>query len=157
MNSYLNPKPDDVINPLKGEVIFHEGDPVQFLYIVKQGSVRIVKETGGRIIPLNVAYEQEFVGEESIFNREAYSSTAIALENCELVRVKKADILNVIFNCPEWINNLIKNIADRLNYAEEIIKEYKIVDNRLSEGKDIDPQDEVKMQKSIADYAKKKK
>lgn len=157
MNSYLNPKPDDVINPLAGEIIFHEGDPVQYLYIVKQGSVRVIKETAGRIIPLNVAYEQEFVGEESIFNRETYTSTAIAIENCELVRIKKADILNVIYNCPEWINNLVKNIADRLNSAEEIIKEYKIIDNRLSEGKEIDPKDEVKLQKSIEVYSKKKK
>lgn len=157
MNSFPDSSELDTVTLLKDEVVFHEGDPVQFLYLVKQGSVRVIKETGGRIIPLNVAYEKEFVGEESIFNRESYVSTAISMENSELVRIKKEDILNVIYSCPDWINNLVKNIAERLNGAEEIIKEYKIIDSRLSEGKDIDPQQEVKIQKVIADYIKKKK
>ena len=157
MSSFINDSKPDTVNFLTGEIIFHEGDAVQFLYIVKQGSVRIIKETGGRIIPLNVAREKEFVGEESILNRETYTSTAISLENTELVRVKKEDILSVIFNCPEWINNLVKNIADRLNHAEEIIKEYKIIDVTLSGGEEIDPRDEVKLKKSISEYSKKKK
>lgn len=136
----------------KDEIIYHEGDSVNFLYIVKKGKVLLFKELKGRIVPLNVSMEKEFIGEESIISKFTYLTSAIALEDSELIRINKSDISHVLGVCPQWVVNLVSLLSNRLNHAEDIIKEHQIIDPALFGDHDFTIEAEVKIKEAISKY-----
>src|SRR5688572_16288487 len=98
--TYEDPK--DVIRIHKKEVIFLEGESSKYLYIIRHGKVRLVKESGNRLISLTVLKNKEFLGEIGIFDESTMNNTAIAMEETELIKVEKKDIRNFLETSPQW-------------------------------------------------------
>lgn len=140
----------DIARFNEGDIIFSEGDSSEFLYIIKKGRVRIVKDAGERIIPITIINEKEFLGEMAIFSDGPRSASAIALESTELVKIKKEDILKQMALCAEWVTNIMSTIAQRLISVDEIIREHKIVDERLCAGNALTPKEENKIKEALA-------
>ena len=83
---------DKPVEYKEGTVIFAEGEPSSFLYIVAAGEIRIFKEDKDRLIPISIARSKDFIGELSIFNDEPRSVSAIATEATTVIMVKKRDM-----------------------------------------------------------------
>lgn len=134
------------------EVLYHRNDEVRFMFIVKDGSVLTLKNSDGRIIPLNLASNSGFVGEESVFKKSHYDTSAIAMEPTTLIKIKKTDITEVLKNSPDWMKHLMDTISHRLISAEDILHEFKITDTKVMDNKDLDPGLEVKIQQALTNY-----
>jgi CRP-like cAMP-binding protein len=134
------------------EVLYNRNDEIRYMFIVKDGSVLSFKSTDGRIIPLNLAMNSGFIGEDAVFKLSHYDSAAIALEPTTLIKVKKSDIQEVLRNSPDWMKNLMDTLSHRLLSAEEILHEFKISDSRLMDNRDLDPGLEVKIKQALQNY-----
>lgn len=148
---------DDFIRFNENEVIFCEGEPSTYLYIIKSGRVRVVKEAGDRLIPLTILSEKEFLGEMAIFNDGPRSASAITTEFTELVKVNKDEIVEQLGLCADWVRKIMLTISDRLRSANEIIREHKIIDDRLCADNALSPQQEKELVKIFAEYREKNK
>ena len=57
----------DIVNLNSGDILFHEGDPGEHLYVVVEGELEILKapDTDDELI-LNLLHEGEYLGEMSL-------------------------------------------------------------------------------------------
>jgi CRP-like cAMP-binding protein len=147
---------DKPIEYKEGTVIFSEGEPSSFLYIVASGEIRIFKEDKDRLIPISIARSKDFIGELSIFSDEPRSVSAVASKASSVIMVKKSDIRKVIKECPDWVSNIMVTLSDRLRGSIDMLREHRIVDDITDHGGDLDSQGEKKFHKLIDDYRKRR-
>ncbi|MBI5166075.1 MAG: cyclic nucleotide-binding domain-containing protein [Magnetospirillum sp.] len=69
------------------QVIFEEGDAANSAYIVRSGSVRIVKRTSGDPVVLTTLTANQAFGELALIDNSPRSATAIAAEMTELMMI----------------------------------------------------------------------
>jgi CRP/FNR family cyclic AMP-dependent transcriptional regulator len=143
---------DDVITMKKGHVLFVEGEPSNFLYIVVSGEIRVVKENGKRLVPISIVRERDFIGELSMFSDEPRAACAIATQHSEVLMIKKSDIRKVIKSCPDWVNDIMQTLTDRLRGGIEILREHRIIDDIFEVGNDLSAEDEKTLQNEIQKY-----
>jgi CRP-like cAMP-binding protein len=147
---------DKPVDYKEGTVIFSEGEPSSYLYIVVSGEIRIFKEDKDRLIPISIAKNKDFIGELSIFSDEPRSVSAIATSATSVIMLKKSDIRKVIKDCPDWVSNIMVTLSDRLRGSIDMLREHRIVDDITDGGEDLDAQAEKKFHKSIEDYRKRR-
>jgi len=147
---------DKPVEYKEGTVIFAEGEPSSFLYIVASGEIRIFKEDKDRLIPISVARSKDFIGELSIFSDEPRSVSAIATAPTTVIMVKKSDIRKVIKECPDWVSNIMITLSDRLRGSIDMLREHRIVDDITDHGGEVDAKTEKGFRKSIDDYRKRR-
>lgn len=137
-------------------IIFCEGEPSAYLYLIVSGHIRVVKlADDGKVIPLVVLGPKEILGEMSMFNDSPRSATAIAMDKLELVRIKKSDVRKALDKCPEWATDVLLTISDRLRHADNILREHNIEDESRNVGPELTNQEAVKIRNLILDYKKK--
>ncbi len=84
-----------------GAILFREGDPGEGLYLVVDGSVRIIKtvvNVGEEAMA--VAEAGDFFGEMALIDDMPRSATAEAREASRLFLLKKADFLDITYSDP---------------------------------------------------------
>ena len=72
----------------KGEVIFHEGEESDCLYVIKKGSVRVSLKTDEGDKEIGVLTEGEVLGEMGVVEKLPRSATATAIGNSQLYRME---------------------------------------------------------------------
>jgi CRP/FNR family transcriptional regulator, cyclic AMP receptor protein len=94
-----------------GEVLFREGDSAGAMYIVKQGTLRIVN--GSTI--LETVRVGGLVGEMAIIEADMpRSATAIAGTYCELVEIDVPRFMSMVTNTPAFSLTVLRVISRRL-------------------------------------------
>ncbi len=107
----------------KGEYIFMECDPPKKLYIVTSGEVKLLKQTeSGREMIVELIYPGELFGDEAVFDGEPYPMTAQALENTELLSIKRGDFLSFLREYPDLALEFLAEFAARLRLAQNTIR-----------------------------------
>ncbi|OJH40356.1 cyclic nucleotide-binding domain-containing protein [Cystobacter ferrugineus] len=81
----------------RGEVLIHEGQMVDGLYVVLSGEVAVSK--GGQ--PLAHLREGELFGEMSLLNKTPATATVTAVRNCSLLRLPREDFDTLILTHPQ--------------------------------------------------------
>ena len=108
----------------RGEVIFHQGDPGDALFIVQSGAIKIVlpSDTGDEAI-LTTLRAGEFFGELALLDGAPRSATAVALERSELL-VLPRDRFRELLGEPTIRDALLAGISRELrrltNHVEEL-------------------------------------
>lgn len=120
---------DDLRKFKKGSVLFVQGEPSTFLYIIKSGEIRIFREDGNRIFPISKVGSKQFIGEISIFTDEARTASAVVSQDSEVYLVKKSEIKKIIRSCPDWLSEIMETLCDRLKHATDVLREHKISDD----------------------------
>jgi CRP-like cAMP-binding protein len=140
----------------KGSVLFHEGEPSSFMYIIAEGKIGILKEDSGRILPLASLGEKSFLGEMSLFNEEVRSASAVALEDTKVLMIKKTSIRKVLKNCPEWVTNIMITLTDRLREVDDLMREHRVSDEVLSNEFELHPEEQKEVISSLEEYKKRR-
>jgi len=94
-----------------GEILFREGDDAHAMYVVRQGTLRIL--SGSTI--LETVREGGLVGEMAII--EAHmprSATVIAGTYCELAEIDVPRFLSLVANAPAFSITVLRVISRRL-------------------------------------------
>lgn len=109
----------------KEKLISSEGDISDNLYIVKKGSLRIVKGTGSEAKDVAVIGSGATYGELGLFTNAVRSASAITEEDCELYVIRRAEFKKLILKIPEITVNLLEVVSERLRVSVKDLSEFK--------------------------------
>ncbi|MFN8635772.1 MAG: cyclic nucleotide-binding domain-containing protein [Chloroflexota bacterium] len=102
-----------------GEAIVRMGEPGSTLYVIRSGSVNVIREQpSGEDMLLAVFGPGEFFGELSIFDGETRSATVVATVETETVTLGRFDIQRVVIHNPQIGLSLLKSLSARLRAAD---------------------------------------
>ena len=105
----------------EGDCIIKEGDPGNYLYLIKQGRVRVVTviEPDDEEIILSYLNEDDYFGEMSLITGEPRSASVIAECDVELFQLSKADFDALILKNPNISLSLTHVLTQRLQMANK--------------------------------------
>jgi CRP-like cAMP-binding protein len=98
----------------KDAMIFAEGEPGEELYIIRKGTVKIIKIVGNNEVLLAVLKAGDIFGEMAILESKPRAAGAVAYENCELTAVNRVNFAQMIKNDPQMITRLTTLLAGRI-------------------------------------------
>lgn len=107
---------------LKNQTLFNEGDPLDCLYIVTHGSLKITTLTKeGREQILYLLQEGDFIGDLNLFKPGYSTNSAIALENTNLCVIYKKDFDDLLVKFPNVQGKILAYAYDRIVSLEKLI------------------------------------
>lgn len=115
--------------------VFHEGDPGDACYIVREGSCRVTREhPDGRAITLATLGPGAIFGELAMLDGERRSASVEAAENTELLALPASDMRSLIRGHPEMAEKLVVALTRRLRDANERItrQSFQTVPSRVA-------------------------
>lgn len=133
-------------------VIFSQGSPSKYLYILKKGEVRLLKASGTHLHVFQICKEKEILNEVSVLTAKPTEFAAIAKTEVELVLVEQKDILNVIKTCPEWVPEMFETLCERLKATQDIIDEHKLQVNEKNSNTVLTKEEEKKYINALSEY-----
>jgi len=106
----------------KGEIIYHEADPLEYLYIVHRGRVKIYKlfESGKEQL-LRILEPGEFLGQLALFTEKVMDSYAEAIEKSEICAIHRDDIQELMKTHPTIPLKILSEFSERLDETEYLV------------------------------------
>jgi CRP/FNR family transcriptional regulator, cyclic AMP receptor protein len=105
-----------------GTVLFEEGQPGDYMYVVQSGEVEIRRQVGETQRVLAVLPAGEFFGEMAILNGRPRSATAVVRTPARLLVIEGKTFEAMLRARPEIALRIIKTIAARLESANQHIE-----------------------------------
>ena len=115
--------------------VFHEGDPGDACYIVRDGSCRVTREhPDGRAITLATLGPGAIFGELAMLDGERRSASVEATESTELLALPAGDMRRLIREHAEMAEKLVIALTRRLREANERIsrQSFQTVPSRVA-------------------------
>jgi CRP-like cAMP-binding protein len=108
-------KIDEVIRSyVKNSMIFSEGENGDELYIIKSGSVKIVKIVDNNEVLLAVLKNGDIFGEMALLEFKPRAASAVAYEDCQVMAVNRSNFERMIVDEPQIIARLTTLLAERI-------------------------------------------
>ncbi len=107
------------LNP--GEVLFHEGDRGDVMYLIREGKIKITKGSGEDEKVLAVLKEGDFFGEMAIIDGSPRSAGAIGATPVSLLVIDKETFQAKIKENP-LIHYVLETLSRRLRATDEQIR-----------------------------------
>jgi CRP/FNR family cyclic AMP-dependent transcriptional regulator len=108
----------------KGDYIFREGDAADVMYMIHKGKVQISKGTGTFNEKIRVLGEGEFIGEMAVINSMPRSASAVAVENCVLIKMDRESFDETVMKNHEFSVSVIRLLSERLRETDELLMVY---------------------------------
>jgi CRP-like cAMP-binding protein len=106
-----------------GETVIRQGDHGDCLYVIQEGKVEIIDETGDREIRLAELGETEFFGEMGLFERDVRSCTVRALGDAKIMTIDKRNFYKTIQKDPSLAYRLLEKMSNRLRETNKKLRE----------------------------------
>ena len=102
----------------KGEMIFHEGNRPAGLYCLASGKVKVYKEgIGGREQIIRMVRPQGLIGFAAFISGNAYSASAVAIEDSGICRFDRDPFMKLIRRNPDLSMKLMRMMAVELSFS----------------------------------------
>ncbi|MGQ4647115.1 HEAT repeat domain-containing protein [Lyngbya aestuarii] len=111
---------------LAGETIFSEGSWGKHLYIIGEGSVRIVKEVEGEKRDLTDLSVSQHFGEVALFDDCPRWDGAIAVEDCTLLKLEKNRFISLVTQRPHILLEICRFLSQRLRQTDKYLPTKKL-------------------------------
>src|SRR5438094_5990657 len=105
-----------------GTVLFQEGQPGDYMYVVQSGEVEIRRTVGETERVLAVLMPGEFLGEMAILNGRPRSATAVVRTPARLLVIEGKTFEAMLRARPEIALRIIKALAMRLEGANQQVE-----------------------------------
>ena len=100
----------------KGEVIFNEEDTANFYYQIVDGNVRMFNSNDeGKEFTQGYFSQGDSFGEPPLFINETYPSTALAFQECKIIKLAKDKFLKILEEYPTIQKQFLELICKRLH------------------------------------------
>jgi CRP/FNR family cyclic AMP-dependent transcriptional regulator len=105
-----------------GTVLFEEGQPGDYMYVVQSGEVEIRRMVGETERVLAVLTPGEFLGEMAILNGKPRTATATVVEPMRCLVIEAKTLEQMVARNAEIALRLIKKLAKRLDSADTLVE-----------------------------------
>ncbi|HEX7787052.1 MAG TPA: Crp/Fnr family transcriptional regulator [Methylomirabilota bacterium] len=103
--------------------IFTEGDAARWLYVVKSGHVKIVRQSrAGKDVVLDLLGPGEIFGGVAVIERRPYPASAVASEASVVLKIPAEPMIAVAERYPAFIREMALMIGRRLRDAHDSVK-----------------------------------
>lgn len=119
----------------RDDYIFFEGDIPEWLHIVMEGRVKLLKHSDtGKDIILQIFTPGDMFGEASLFDRKPYASSAQAMEPSSILKLSRKDFLLFFGRHPFIATEMITELGRQLREAQATIKSLAVdrVEQRIA-------------------------
>ena len=104
----------------KHKTIVEEGLPGDYMYVIREGRVKVTKLSGdGREKILELLEEGAFFGEMSLLDSAPRSASVKALTDVRILALARNDFLNVLRRSPDLALAVIHELTQRLRQQDE--------------------------------------
>jgi CRP/FNR family transcriptional regulator len=119
----------------RDDYIFFEGDNPEWLHIVKEGKVKLVKHSdSGKDVILQIFAPGDIFGEFALFERKPYPASAQAMEPSTVMKLSRKDFFLFFGRHPFVATEMIMELGRQLQEAHAIIKSLAVdrVEQRIA-------------------------
>jgi len=119
----------------RDDYIFFEGDLPEWLHIVTEGRVKLLKHSDtGKDIILQIYSPGDMFGEVSLFDRKPYASSAQAMEPSVILKMPRKDFFLFFGRHPFVATEMIVELGRQLRDAQSTIKSLAVdrVEQRIA-------------------------
>ncbi len=101
-----------LIHQPRNTVIFEEGEPCRGLYIVESGIVKVYKESAdAKEHVLHIVLPGDPFGEAALFLNIGYPASAAAVQNTDLILLRKEEFMQLLLDQPKVSLRLMASMA----------------------------------------------
>jgi len=107
----------------KGQVILHEEDTNEYMYVVLRGEVKVYHTTrDGKEAIVALHGKGDSFGEIPLIDQKATPATVAALEDSLLAIIARRDFFDLLQNHPQVLHNLLLALTERLRSSWKQIR-----------------------------------
>lgn len=107
----------------KKELIFTEGDPPDWLYIVAEGKVKITRISHeGKEIILEIIPPMDIFGAVAVLRGFPYPANAVAMEDTQVVKISRGNLMAVMDRFPSAMYCMVQSLGDRIRGSHDTLK-----------------------------------
>lgn len=108
----------------KGDYLYFAGDPVEYLYIIAEGRVKLLRHTAaGKDVMLDLLIPGEYFGTLSTENNSLYQDTAQAVTPICALAISREDFRIIFSKYPSVGIKVLDTVAARLEQAHATIQQ----------------------------------
>jgi CRP-like cAMP-binding protein len=113
----------------KDNIILIEEEVGSTMFIILWGRVKISRiSDDGREVILSILSDGDFFGEMSLLDGHTRSANVTAIEESELLVIRREEFLQMLRDYPQIAINLLKELAQRIRKSDEHIKSLSLQD-----------------------------
>lgn len=98
----------------RGELMFIEGETSTEMFIVRSGTIRILKQEGDSTVELAVLGPGSVLGELSLLDHQPRGATAQVVEDVTATVIDDALFDSTMRSIPPWLANIVQLVVKRL-------------------------------------------
>lgn len=108
-----------------GEILFHEGDNAESLYIIQKGQIRLYRPKGRGFVDIAILRNGEVIGEMAYFDEDntKRSCSAAAIVTTEVIEISFTAFEKTMAGLNPWFKTIINTLANRLRKTNEKVKQ----------------------------------
>jgi CRP/FNR family cyclic AMP-dependent transcriptional regulator len=113
----------------KENLILIEEEVGSSMFVILEGRVKISRiSDDGREVILAILSEGDFFGEMSLLDGQTRSANVTAIDESELLVIRREEFLQMLHDYPQIAINLLKELAQRIRKGDEHIKSLSLQD-----------------------------
>lgn len=105
-----------------GEDVIKQGEPGECLYVIQEGLVEVIDESGENEIKIAELGESEFFGEMGLFEKDVRSCTVRAKGNAMVMTIDKKNFYKTIQKDPTLAYRLLEKMSNRLRDTNKMLR-----------------------------------
>jgi len=109
----------------EGEVIVHQGDKGNCMFVIQHGEVEAIAETDGKELRLRTMGPNEIFGEMALFEKETRSATIRALRPTRILTIDKKNFLSGVHEDPSLALRIVKTMSNRIRDLTNRLAKYE--------------------------------
>lgn len=109
-----------------GEIIFCEAELGKSVYVILEGEVKLIRNSGNSEITVNILNQGEIFGEMALLDNKPRSATAIANTNVKLAVVSKLNFESTTELNPELMTKIITFLSERIWLLHKKVRNHQI-------------------------------
>jgi flavin-dependent dehydrogenase len=102
----------------EGDVIFHQGDRGDCMYVIQGGEVEVIRREGDQEFCVAVLSDGDFFGEMALFDEETRPATVRALRESYIFTLERNGLLRRLHEDPSMAFRFIERMSKRINKLE---------------------------------------
>jgi CRP-like cAMP-binding protein len=124
---FLHARNTQTLGP--GTVLFREGDPVGPMYVVLEGSARVL--VAGHVVEM--AGPGTLLGEIALIDDLPRTATVVAIAPCRVLPIGRPEFDLLVREKPEFARHVMKVLVQRLRRMNELFSEMKAAHREAGE------------------------
>jgi signal transduction histidine kinase/predicted CoA-binding protein len=105
------------------EILFTEGEIGDKAYVIMEGEVDILKESGGRTVLLATRQSGEVIGEMSLLDQTPRFASGRTRTDCKLLSISHDNLEHLLDTSPSAARVMLSTITNRLRSTELVLRQ----------------------------------